>query len=69
MLGSREAGRHVAVVAHSSFNKAVLAVANGKGLGEMMSAVAQDNACINVLDYCVGDGLVEVVALNLNPLK
>ena len=24
---------------------------------------------INVLDYCVGDGLVEVVALNLNPLK
>jgi len=65
LLGSRDPGRHVAVVAHSSLNKAVLAVATGKGLGNMMGAVAQDNCCINVLDYDVSAGEVQVVALNL----
>lgn len=65
LLGSRDPGRQVAVVAHSSLNKAVLAVATGKTLGSMMGAVKQDNACMNVLDYCVAQGTVEVVALNL----
>ena len=40
----------------------------GKGLGNMMDAVPQDNACINVLDYCVADGVVEVNAVRSSKL-
>ena len=49
LLGSRVPGRHVAVVAHSTLNKAVLSHALGKGLSRL-GEVRQANCCINVLD-------------------
>ena len=67
-LGSRAPGRHVAVVAHSTFNRAVLAAATGQGLGKMFG-IPQDNACVNVLDFSVADGAVTVVANNLVALR
>ena len=67
LLGSSEAGRHVAAVAHSTLNRAVLAVAVGKPLGEMFS-IQQDNCCINVLDFEMTSGAVSVVALNIKPV-
>ena len=66
LLGRTEAGRHVAVIAHSTFNKAVLAVAMGKGLGSMFG-IPQDNACVNVIDFKVADGAMSVVATNITP--
>eukprot|EP00316_Scyphosphaera_apsteinii_P013000 CAMPEP_0119312316 /NCGR_PEP_ID=MMETSP1333-20130426/25890_1 /TAXON_ID=418940 /ORGANISM="Scyphosphaera apsteinii, Strain RCC1455" /LENGTH=227 /DNA_ID=CAMNT_0007316917 /DNA_START=93 /DNA_END=776 /DNA_ORIENTATION=- len=66
LLNSRVPGRHVAVVAHSSFNRAVLSVATGKGLGNMF-AIPQDNACVNVLDFCVNDAAISVIAINMVP--
>ena len=66
LLGSHDAGRQVAVVAHSTFNRAVLAEATGQALGQMFS-IPQDNACVNVLDLNVETGLVSVVALNIKP--
>ena len=68
LLGSRDAGRQVAVVAHSTFNRAVLAEATGQPLGQMFS-IPQDNACVNVLDLDVETGLVTVVALNIKPVS
>ena len=67
LLGCGDAGRQVAVVAHSTFNRAVLAEATGQPLGSMFS-IPQDNACVNVLDLEVGTGRVSVVALNIKPL-
>jgi broad specificity phosphatase PhoE len=66
LLGQCEAGRYVTVIAHSTFNKAVLAAATGQGLGKMFS-LPQDNCCVNVLDFAVADASVNVVALNLAP--
>ncbi len=48
----------------STFNQAVLAEATGVGLGKLGS-LKQANCCVNVLDYCIADGSVEVVATNL----
>ena len=59
-------GEHVAVVAHSTFNKCAIADCSGAALGGFM-AVPQDNACVNIFD-CLHDGSelkVTVVALNL----
>jgi broad specificity phosphatase PhoE len=56
-------GRHVAVVAHSTFNKAVLAHLSGQPLGGFMG-IPQDNACVNVID-AAADGSLEVVSINL----
>lgn len=67
LLGSESAGRHVAVVAHSTLNQAVIADAgSGGGLRSMLS-VKQANACVNVIDYSVSDGTVDVVAINIKP--
>lgn len=66
LLGESAPGRHVLVVAHSTFNKAVLAEATGRGLGNMFG-IPQDNCCVNVLDFAVADGTVKAVALNLVP--
>ena len=76
LLGlQHEAGRHLTVIAHSTFNKAVLAAATGEGL-EQMFGIPQDNCCVNVLDVAVARGgggnqqpvtSVSVVALNLAP--
>ena len=67
LLGCAQAGRQVAVVAHSTLNRAVLADATGQPLGAMFS-IPQDNACVNVLDLEVATGRVSVVALNITPL-
>jgi len=66
VLGRCEVGSRVACVAHSTFNRAVLSVALGKGLGHMF-AIPQDNACINVLEYDHAGGGVQVLAINVRP--
>tara|TARA_B110001452_G_scaffold264556_1_gene267736 strand:- start:676 stop:1407 length:732 start_codon:yes stop_codon:yes gene_type:complete len=69
LLGCREPGRHVCVVAHSTFNRAILSAATpGAKLGAMFS-IPQDNCCVNVLDVDVtaaaDDEALTVVAVNI----
>lgn len=66
VLAQLDAGKRLAIVAHSTFNRAVLSVAMGKGLGRMFD-IPQDNACVNVLDYEHAHAAVTVVAFNIVP--
>jgi broad specificity phosphatase PhoE len=54
---------HTLIVAHSNFNKIMLAELSGLGMGRMFE-IQQGNCCINVLDFDP-KGVVTVVALNL----
>ena len=55
--------RHVCVVAHSRFNK--LIIASLRGDVSQAAKVSQGNACVNVIDFSVGGGACRVVRLNV----
>ena len=57
------AERHVCVVAHSRFNK--LIIASLRGDVSQAAKVSQGNACVNVIDFSVGGGACRVVRLNV----
>ena len=60
--GGGGGGRHVCVVAHSRFNK--LIIASLRGDVSQAAKVSQGNACVNVIDFSVGGGACRVVRLN-----
>ena len=61
--GGDGGGRHVCVVAHSRFNK--LIIASLRGDVSQAAKVSQGNACVNVIDFSVGGGACCVVRLNV----
>ena len=61
--GGGGGGRHVCVVAHSRFNK--LIIASLRGDVSQAAKVSQGNACVNVIDFSVGGGACRVVRLNV----
>ena len=61
--GGGSGGRHVCVVAHSRFNK--LIIASLRGDVSQAAKVSQGNACVNVIDFSVGGGACRVVRLNV----
>ena len=61
--GGGGGARHVCVVAHSRFNK--LIIASLRGDVSQAAKVSQGNACVNVIDFSVGGGACRVVRLNV----
>ena len=55
---------HIAIVAHSNFNKIMLAKISGIGVGRMFE-IEQANCCINVIDIHAENAQHNVVAINI----
>ena len=62
--------QNTVIVAHGNFNKIVLSILTGIGIGRMFE-IKQDNACVNVIDIDLhtferDHSSAHVVALNIN---